>query len=262
MTIKANNHFQFSRRGAIRCLESTVIKNYDFIIHAFLTRPLNFSNHGDDEKGTIEKNWNRLSAAFDIPKENFFTVDQVHGTEILIIDDNTAAVEEVGSLPFDGIITAKPGCAIGVKTADCVPIFLVDPVRRIIGAVHAGWRGTALAIAAKTVDVFIKKFGSDPKAVISVIGPAIGPCCYEVDEKVLHPLKGYGNGAPFFAGEEAGKWMLDLGAINTIQLIKQGVPAGNIYSAELCTSCYRDIFFSHRGEGGGTGRQLNFIMLR
>jgi YfiH family protein len=274
MPFETNSTFQFSEKSGIEYLESTVLGEYDFIVHAFLTRQrgaggerpvnLSFGNPPGESKETIKRNWELLSSTFDIPVENFFTVDQVHGGEILIIDDDPdAAAGKGGNLPFDGIITARPGIAIGIKTADCVPVFFIDAVKRIVGAVHAGWKGTALSIAARAVNLFVTRFGSDSKDIRAVIGPAIGPCCYEVDTQVFVSMKHLPGRDLFFKeGDNEGKWMLDLGAANKFQLRERGIPAGNIYSADLCTSCRRDTFFSHRGDGGGTGRQLNFIMLR
>lgn len=274
MPFETHNKFQFSRKGGIGYLESTALRDYDFILHAFLTRwggaggempvSFNFSNRVGDRKENIKRNWDLLSSAFDIPVENFFTVDQVHGDEILIIDDEADVVAGKGrNFPFDGIVTAKPGIAIGIKTADCIPVFFIDPVKRIVGAVHAGWKGTSLSIAVRAVDLLGKRFGSDSKDIRVVIGPAIGPCCYEVDKRVFESMKHLPDrGLCFEEGYKEGKWMFDLGAANKFQLQERGIPVGNIYSADLCTSCQRDTFFSHRGNGGGTGRQLNFIMLR
>ncbi|MBN2179076.1 MAG: peptidoglycan editing factor PgeF [Deltaproteobacteria bacterium] len=274
MPFETHNSFQFSGKGSIGYLESTALRECAFIVHAFLTRwrgrddersvSFNFGNPLDEREETSKRNWDLLSSAFDIPVKHFFTVDQVHGGEILIIDDDPDAVAGKGrNFPFDGIITARPGIAIGIKTADCVPVIFMDPVKRIVGAVHAGWKGTALSIAARAVDLLVTRFGSDSKDIHGVIGPAIGPCCYEVDTRVFESMKHLPGRDLFFKeGDDEGKWMLDLGAANKFQLEKQGIPAGNIYSADLCTSCHRDTFFSHRGDGGGTGRQLNFIMLR
>jgi YfiH family protein len=274
MPFETHNTFQFSQKGGIGYLESTALADYDFIVHAFLTRrrgaggerpvSFNFGNPLGEREETVKRSWDLLSSSFDIPVENFFTVDQVHGGEILIIDDATDVEAVEGrDFPFDGIITARPGIAIGIKTADCVPVFFIDPAKRIIGAVHAGWKGTALSIAVRAVDLLEKRFGSDSKDIRAVIGPAIGPCCYEVDTRVFESMKHLpGRHLYFKEGDDEGKWMLDLGSANKVQLEKRGIPAGNIYSANFCTSCQRDTFFSYRGDGGGTGRQLNFVMLR
>jgi YfiH family protein len=136
-------------------------------------------------------------------------------------------------------------------------------VKQAIGAVHAGWRGTAQAIAAKTVDALAERFSSRPEDILAAIGPSIGPCCYEVDDTVFRAMSRAGGGMTSFypAGRE-GRWMLDLAAVNRRQLEEKGIPSANISTAGLCTSCLPDRFFSHRRDGERTGRHCNFILLR
>ncbi|MFB3924657.1 MAG: peptidoglycan editing factor PgeF [Syntrophales bacterium] len=266
--------FTFAEKGPVKYLESNVLREKcGFLVHAFLTRgegvsagkfrSLNFSTLEGDTEKNVSRNWRILAAAFQMPPERFFTVRQVHGDRILILKEDVKRVPS-RSLQYDAIITPLRNLAIGIKTADCVPIFLVDPGRGLIGAVHAGWRGTLLNIAGKAVDCFFKEFSSRPSDLLAVIGPAIGQCCYEVDNAVRGPLSGaMHNPALFFRpGRTKEKWMLDLPGVNRYQLFRSGLLPENITSAGICTSCNREVFFSHRGEGGGTGRQLNFIMLK
>ncbi|MBW2631436.1 MAG: peptidoglycan editing factor PgeF [Deltaproteobacteria bacterium] len=265
--------FRFFRRGSVRYLECLALGGCDFITHAFCTRwggtseeklaNLNFGTRSGDTEEHLLKNRELLCSAFDIPEQNLVTVNQVHGDRLLIVDEKTQDWRHGGKLEYDGIISAMPGVPISIKTADCVPVFLADCTRRVIGAVHAGWRGTSLGIVARAVDAFMKEFASTPADILAVIGPAIGPCCYEVDESVFHHFDNKRDKEAFFTrGKKEGKWMLDLPAANRSRLLDAGVPPENIFSADICTSCNRDTFFSHRGEHGGTGRQLNFIMLR
>ncbi len=264
--------FRLSRRDDVRYLECLALGEYSFITHAFCSRwggisegslaNLNFGTRSGDRKEHLLRNREILCSAFDIQEKNLVTVNQVHGDRLLIVDEKTRDWRREGILEYDGIISAMPGVPVGVKTADCVPVFLVDRARRVIGAVHAGWKGTSLGIIAKAVGVFVKEFASTPADILAVIGPAIGPCCYEVDEVVFREFDKK-RGESFFARcEKEGQWMFDLPAANRFQLLDAGVPPDNIFSADICTSCNRDTFFSHRGEHGGTGRQLNFIMLR
>jgi YfiH family protein len=209
------------------------------------------------------KNREILCSAFDIPEQNLVTVNQIHGNRLLIVDEKTQDWRHGGKLEYDGIISAMPGVALGIKTADCVPVFLADRAKRVVGAVHAGWKGTSLEIAAKAVGVFIKEFASTPANILAVIGPSIGSCCYEVDESVFHNFDNNQSRESFLIeGKKEGKWMLDLPAANRSQLLDAGVSPDNIFSADICTSCSGDTFFSHRGENRDTGRQINFIMLR
>lgn len=265
--------FRFSKRGTVEYLESTALSKWDFIVHAFCTRwngvseghcaSLNVSVREGDRSSSVRRNWEIIATAFNLRAEQFFVVNQVHGNGVLVVDHTNIGTLKQQPHQVDAIITDLPGLAIGIKTADCVPVFVADIAKRIIGVVHAGWRGTALNIAAKTVKTFTETFSSRPQDMIAAIGPAIGPCCYEVDEDVFNAVTMNGNWESAFTpcGEE-GKWMLNLSSVNACQMIQAGIPPDNILSSDVCTSCRKDRFFSHRGEEGKTGRQANFIMLK
>lgn len=273
--------FRFSRRGAIEYLEALPLAGCDFLVHAFLTRrggvsggcyaDLNFSSGEGDRPEDVAANWQRLAETFQLGLPQFVLMQQTHGDRIITLDARDP--EPVADPPLppeavyvcDALVTDRPGLAIGVKTADCVPLFLVDRVRRVIGVVHAGWRGTALNIAGQAVDAFIDRFGSQPGDIVAAIGPAIGPCCYEVDTTVYEALKVYAgeDGQPLFRpGASPGRWMLDLAMANRRQLARRGVPDGNIFSGCHCTSCRSEVFYSHRRDRGRTGRHFNFLMLK
>ncbi len=268
-----DGEFFFARRGGIQYLECRAFEECGCITHAFCTRwggtsegrlaDLNFGIHVGDSEEHLARNRQRLRSAFGLPGDNPVTVAQVHGDGIMVIDETFQAEETGSPLAYDGVVTAGRGIAVGIKTADCVPLLLADPEQGVVGAIHAGWRGTTLGIAAKAVDVFIRSFSSVPEDIRVAIGPAIGRCCYEVDAPVFH---GFNNTEfqkhAFTGGTGEGKWMFDLIAANRFQLQRVGISPKNIFAVDLCTSCRRDIFFSHRGEGGDTGRQLSFIMLR
>ncbi|MEA1936272.1 MAG: peptidoglycan editing factor PgeF [Thermodesulfobacteriota bacterium] len=265
--------FQISQKGTIKYLESKVLKEYDFVTHAFCTRRggvsegkfanLNFSLREGDGKEIVSRNWEILAASFNLSVEQFFVANQVHSDGILVIDNEGLDIASDRSCDFDAIISDKPGLAIGILTADCVPIFLVDRKKRVIGVVHAGWKGTSLKIAAKTIDTFVRRFSSSTADIIAVIGPAIGHCCYQVNGVVFEAMKEDGNRKSFFSKcDENGKWMLDLPLANKLQIQNAGVSPENISLAGVCTSCHVDDFFSHRREMGRTGRQLSFIVLK
>jgi polyphenol oxidase len=264
--------FKFCQKGTITYLASEALNEIPFLTHAFLTRRgdadgrgsnLYFSFRGEDEEEDVLKNWETLSSSFEIPISQFLVVDQVHGDEILAIDGTDSAKLKDEPLFFDAIVSRKPGLAIGIKTADCVPIFLADPKREIVCAIHAGWKGTALGIAAKTIGLIVRKFACRPADLVVAIGPAIGPCCYQVDRIVFDSMKDTPAAKDcFVACDEPGHWMLNLPLANRLQLEEAGVNPDNIHSARLCTACRHDLFFSHRRDGSGTGRQMSFIMIR
>ena len=265
--------FRFSKKGPVEFLEATELSSCDFLIHAFCTRrdgvsegrfvSLNFSSREGDDIENVRQNWQILAAAFNIEVGHFFAVNQVHGDRILIIDHPVNDITSNQPHKCDAIITDQPELAIGIKTADCVPIFFADKTKRIAGVAHAGWKGTSLNIAAKVVDAFLKKFSCRTDDIVAVIGPAIGPCCYQVDEIVFDSMKEDKNRESFFSPCcKQGHWMFDLPLANRHQIIGRGIPEANVLTTDYCTSCNTGFFFSHRREGGSTGRQFNFIMLK
>jgi polyphenol oxidase len=262
--------FHFHHRGAIEYLESTELNALGLVVHAFCTRrggvsegPFSSLNAGflvGDRKEDVLLNLDLVSDAFAIPRERLVLMKQVHGTRIRVIDGDGPSV---GILPeCDGLITARPGVALAIRTADCVPLFFVDPVRHVIGVAHGGWRGTADGIASRMVDLFGERFSSQIGDIRVAVGPAIGPCCYQVDAPVHAAFSSRNDAEGILQPcREDGRWMLDLALANRLQLQDRGVPAGNILVPGLCTSCRQDLFFSHRASRGRTGRQINFLML-
>jgi hypothetical protein len=176
-------------------------------------------------------------------------VRQVHGVDCLVTDDAPASAGPLGTA--DAVATATGGAALAVFTADCLPIVLVDPGRRLLALVHAGWRGTVQGIAGCVVRALVERLQARPDALHAVIGPSIGPCCYEVDEPVVGPLRSAfpANWERWVEAQAPGKWRLDLWRANEDQLATAGVPRGAIRNPRLCTGCGRDLFFSYRKEG-------------
>ena len=263
--------FRFARKGPIEYLESEELLAQGFVTHAFCTRlgggstgPHSSLNVGDlvgDGEENVLRNLALVREAFAVSDGRLILMRQVHGDRILVLDGDLPRPE---TLPeCDGLISDRPGVALGIRTADCAPIFFADRTRRIIGAAHAGWRGTALGIAARMVDTLAGQFSSRREDLTVLIGPAIGPCCYQVDAPVFEAFSAM-PGADLFLRpcEEKGRWMLDLALANRLQIRDAGVPSENIHDSGLCTSCRQDLFFSHRAGGGSAGRQISLLMLR
>ncbi len=158
----------------------------------------------------------------------------------------------------DALLTDVPGAVVGVRTADCVPILLVDVSKRTVAAVHAGWRGTAQAIAAKTVGALAARFGSDPRDMQAAIGPAIGACCYEVGPEVASQFKSL---FPERSGGEE-RAHLDLPEANRRQLLDAGLPPDQIHLSGLCTACLAGEFFSWRRDRVKHERMVSAIGIR
>jgi len=252
-------------KDTIRYIASPALAAFRGVSHAFLTRaggvspaPFDSLNLGycdgpkTDSPERVEKNFTILGAALGVGRSNLFAIRQVHGSRVIVAED----VTEEGPIEADAAVTAKRGVAVGVLTADCLPVLLYDPVKIVAGAAHAGWRGTEQEISRKTVEAMIERFGSRPEEIRAALGPCIGPCCYEVGDEV----------AERFSGSNAvrtvrGRTMLDMAAVNTAQLARTGLKKENITAPGACTACGGADFFSYRRSGGVTGRQLSFIMM-
>jgi len=150
-----------------------------------------------------------------------------------------------------------PGSLVAVKTADCVPVLIVDPVHRAVAAVHAGWRGTARNIASRAIEEMANRFASRPEDLHIAIGPGIGKCCYEVGPEVAAEFVKYDPALRNLTQPVH----LDLGGINRLQAATLGVPAGQIYTAGICTMCNQD-FHSFRRDKQRAGRMLSVVGIR
>lgn len=166
-------------------------------------------------------------------------------------------------LEGDGLMTDVPGLLLGVLTADCVPVLVVDTRRRAVAAFHAGWRGTFQQIVEQGVARMQKEFGSVPGELAAAVGPAIGPCCYTVGAELRSQFcDRFAYGAELFSTGEGEAIRLDLAEANRRQLLAAGLDAAAISMIGACTSCQSDRFFSHRAEGGKTGRLMAVIGLQ
>jgi len=216
--------------------------------HAFTTRHQGSFDSVSAPAGPFgaDRRWPALVATgLDAGRVRF--ARQVHGVDCLDADAATTAL--VGTA--DALYTRARGRPLAVFTADCVPLIVADPDHPVLGLAHAGWRGTVRGIAGRLVATLTARAGVRPGRLRAAIGPSIGPCCYEVDEPVLGPLRAaYPDAwAAWTRPTAPGKWHLDLWAANAAQLEAAGVPPAAIARPGLCTSCRRDLFFSYRREG-------------
>ena len=221
---------------------------------------LNLGGKLGDVPEHVLHNRMRLADAVGIPLQRTVALTQVHGGRVVAAQpaDGGRGVLPEASPPeeADALITDHRGLALLVLAADCVPLLFWDPVHRAIGAAHAGWRGTITGTAVATLAAMAEAYGSRPAEVRVGIGPAIGPCCYEVDAPVLEPLQQRHPGL-FDAVTRAsrpGHRMLDLPEANRLQLLAAGVQAEHIEALPYCTACRTDLLFSERKEGRPSGR--------
>ena len=248
-------------RNGLPYFEIPELANLGWIQHAFLTRQggeslppydsLNLSDKNGDQKEFVSKNENIIVKAFGFDPGRLVFVDQMHQDQILLLEKPITTLPSI--LEYDALITNSPNAFLGILTADCLPIFVVDQKRKAIAAIHAGRQGTTLHITAKVLKKMKEEFGCSLKDFAITLGPSIGPCCYEIDEKVFHP-----EWEPYSTLRGVGKWMVDLAQVNIAQMKREGITEEQISSIPLCTHCHSDLFFSYRKEGR-TGRQLSFI---
>lgn len=279
-------------------LRARIFADLPWLVHGFSTRQggvskcyggktLNLGITPADEKDAVLRN-RELFAQVLSPTDPtgvpwpLVQLKQVHSAIVLRVDTPAAT-----PLAGDGLLTDTPGVLLTVKTADCTPILVVDTKHRVVGAYHAGWRGTAARIVEKGVGEMRRQFGSEPRSLLAAIGPCIRRCCYTVGEEVraefesqfsyagelfhevfnsesLHiryPLLFLNQRAPGH-GDPASEIHLDLAEANRRQLQEAGLKSAQIEIVEGCTACDTTRFFSHRAEFGNTGRMMAAIGIK
>ena len=240
--------------------------------HCFTTRfggvstgyldSLNIGMHRGDEPENVAKNYNILANALNFDTKNLVLTHQIHSNIIRVVTKADAQGIDHHQYPeCDGLVTNDPGTVLTVFTADCTPILLHDPVTGAVGAVHAGWRGTAADIAGNAVRAMVDHFGCRPENIRAAIGPNIGKCCFQTDLEVPGAmLDALGEAAKSHIREAGEKYYVDLKAINAQFLKNAGVT--NIDISTDCTKCQCDRFWSHRVTGTRRGSQGAIIVCK
>ena len=278
-----------------KILCSPLLESVPRLVHGFSTRvgghsqvygedQLNLSFTASDKREVVERNRADFLIALGAEELQLLTLRQIHSDIIHVVTSREQLSSKGKSLNGDGFITSLSGLLLSIQTADCVPVLIVDTKQRIVAALHAGWRGTARRIAEKAVGTMRARLGCRPQDLRAAIGPAIRQCCYAVGDEVIdefesqfiyakklfcevydedpvkkkYPLLFMTARAPGHS-EIRPQIHLDLIEANRRQLLDAGVSKKNVWAAEECTSCRTDLLFSHRAEGGHTGRMLAVI---
>ncbi len=274
----------------LKLLQVPTFSKLPWLIHAFSTRPggvsplddekvLNLGFTDWDTRENVIENRRRFQSALGAEALPLISLKQFH-SDVVHVFDTTHADPCRG----DASITNRSGLLLAIQTADCVPILLVDPQKRAIAAIHAGWRGTLARIAAKTIGKMQMHFGTKPSDLLAAIGPSVGPCCYEVGTEVATQFLSQFSDAPdyfdeFRTGDEPNpiQWLnmmppghqpppkgvlLDLRKANRSQLLTASLRSQNIHTIDLCTACRPDLLFSYRKEGPTSGRLMTVIAVR
>ena len=286
----SQSHWTERTSRGIRILQVDALNKLPWVVHGFSTRPGGVSDdHGEkvlklgftdwDTRENVLENRRRFQSALDANDLTLVTIKQFHSDVIHVFD--TAPPEPCRG---DASASRRPGLLLGVQTADCVPILLVDPQTRAVAAVHAGWRGTLQRIVTKTIGRMQMEFGARPADLLAAVGPSIGGCCYEVGTEVASAFHAqFPSASEWFdelrTGDEPNplQWLnmkppghqphpkgvlLDLRKANRALLLKAGLREKNIFTSDLCTACRRDLLFSYRKEGALSGRLMSVIGIR
>ncbi len=213
---------------------------------------LNASFAVQDDPDKVRANRELMARALESDPARIVSARQVHGRGVASVGRANLGGPDLPDT--DALVTDEPGVLLLLKFADCVPVILWDPVRRVVGLAHAGWRGTVLGTAAATVQHMARMHGCSPADLEAGIGPSIGPCCYQVGPDVARAAERAFPGAGVVQREPDGESRFDLWSANAEALMRAGVAEEKIEVAGICTRCRSDLFFSHRASGGRTGR--------
>ncbi len=229
---------------------------------------LNTGFHVGDDNFRVLQNRRMLTEALGINLLNCTFANQCHSANVAIVNESCrgrGALEKETGLPnTDALITNVPDICLGLQVADCVPILLFDPVRKVIASVHAGWKGTVRKIAGEAVYKMVYNYDTRPENIIACLGPSIGPCCYEVGADVLRDVVSSLGPVKEIIRETGreGSFIFDQWSANIRQLKDSGVKEDNIELSGICTHCNSGVFYSYRKHNGVTGRFMAGIMLK
>lgn len=259
-------------------LKYKIFDKYDDVISGFSTRmggvskehlsSMNLSfSRGDDRDNVIE-NHKRLAEAIGYDYTKLVFSDQVHDTVIRVVNKEDAGkgiTKETDIKEIDGLVTNVPNIPLITFYADCVPLYFYDPINKVVGLAHSGWKGTVNNIAKAMIDKMVEEYGSNPSDIVTAIGPSICVDCYEVDDVVVDIIKK--NFTKDIIDENVivkgnGKYQLNLHGLCRRNFLNAGIKEENIAMPDLCTCCNSEFLFSHRASKGMRGNLAAVIMLK
>ncbi|MCI8805741.1 MAG: peptidoglycan editing factor PgeF [Clostridiales bacterium] len=251
--------------------------NTEVVSHCFSTRKGGVSTGAfdsmnlhfrTDKPENIIKNYKIICSAINVDYRNIVFSKQIHNDTIYTVsqeDRGKGLLRNSDIYDADGLITNEKEIVLTTFYADCVPIYFLDPIKRVIAMAHSGWRGTVKEIGAKAVLKMEKDYGCEKKNILAGIGPSIKKCCFEVDYPVVHEFENnmsFSKDFIFKDKEKEGKYKIDLQGIIEKSLILSGISKENIENAHICTKCNHDLFFSHRYMGDERGSMAGLISLK
>lgn len=259
-------------------LEYPLFQNTGIVKHGFSTRlggvsegyysSLNLSfTRGDDEEA-VHENFRRIGNAIGVRCEDMVFTQQTHTTNVRVVtneDRGMGIMRPRSYTDVDGLVTNIPGICLVTFFADCVPLYFVDPVKKVIGLSHSGWRGTVGKIGKVTVKQMEGQYGCNPGDILAAVGPSICQDCYEVSLDVIEQFKEHfeeKDWPDLFYGKENGKYQLNLWKANELIFQEAGIQKSHIAVTNLCTHCNSDLLYSHRTTGDKRGNLCAFLALR
>ena len=259
-------------------LEYPLFQETGIVTSAFSTRlggvsegyysSLNLSFDRGDDPARVLENFKRIGASMGVAVEDMVLSKQTHTTNVRVVtkeDKGKGVMRERNYTDVDGMITNVPGICLVTSYADCVPLYFVDPVKKVIGLSHSGWRGTVGKIGKVTVEKMEEEFGCDPADILGAVGPSICQECYEVSEDVIKKFReNYDENLwpEIFYQKENGKYQLNLWKANESVFLESGILPEHIAVTNVCTHCNPDILFSHRTTGNERGTLSAFLALK
>ncbi|NBH72447.1 peptidoglycan editing factor PgeF [Clostridiaceae bacterium] len=264
-------------KNGVVWLEFPALSGTNMVHHGFSTRlggvsegkfaSMNFTFTRGDNPGHVMENYRRIADALQVDTSRMVLSWQTHTTNIRAVTEKDAGkgiVRERDYQDIDGLITNVPGITLVTFYADCVPLYLLDPVHNAIGLSHSGWRGTVNRMGEKTLNAMAKEYGTRAGDVIACIGPSICQDCFEVGGEVADAFaEAFGEScqAQLYYRKDNGKYQLDLWRANEMVFEEAGVPAANIHTTDICTHCNPGLLFSHRSAGTERGNLAAFLCL-
>ena len=229
---------------------------------------LNLSFDRGDSREAVAENFRRIGKSIGVRCEDMVLSQQTHTTNVRIVteeDRGKGIVRERDYTDVDGLVTDVPGICLVTSFADCVPLYFVDPVKRVIGLSHSGWRGTVGKIGRKTVQLMQERYACSPADILAAVGPSVCMDCYEVSADVIDQFKENfdpGSWNSLFSGKPDGKYQLDLWKANELILLESGIAPEHIAVTNVCTHCNSKILYSHRASGNKRVNLCAFLALK
>ena len=229
---------------------------------------LNLSFDRGDSREAVAENFRRIGKSIGVRCEDMVLSQQTHTTNVRVVteeDRGKGIVRERDYTDVDGLVTDVPGICLVTSFADCVPLYFVDPVKRVIGLSHSGWRGTVGKIGQKTVQLMQERYECSPADILAAVGPSVCMDCYEVSADVIDQFKENfdpGSWNSLFSGKPDGKYQLDLWKANELILLESGIAPEHIAVTNVCTHCNSKILYSHRASGNKRGNLCAFLALK